>query len=377
MTQYSRRSFARSVAASTLLFPGIVQQLLVAGKAHPADEPAKGLIRSVLELASEHGLSDRVVFVEGYDQRVSRMLLAGCDLWLNIPRRPLEACGTSGMKAAINGTINLSVLDGWWAEAFDGENGWAIPSSAADADSKRDDEDARSLYELLQDEVIPLYYERNAQGLPAGWIAKAKHSMATIIPAFNTRRMLDNYVRGLYRPAAEHAGGEESLNDQEDPRRDRQERRDIRPAGQVLRDPGSREAGGVGREAERRERRVTWDIVVRVAPIDREVARTDVRARHRKVKSRRPEQVVEHGVALGAGQPREHGGRGLGQRTTHADDRLASAGRLDGDRDRRVPRPGLELRQRTDAQSVARLTRLDERGPHTPDRGEGLRAGHA
>jgi len=175
-----------------------------AGKAHPADEPGKQLIREVATMASSPEFLGRVLFIEDYDIGLAGSLFAGVDVWLNNPVYPLEASGTSGMKAAINGTINMSVLDGWWAEAYDGTNGWAIPSSGADHDAKRDDEDARSLYELLQDEVIPLYYERNVQGIPAGWIAKAKHSMATIIPAFNTRRMLGNYVRSLYRPASEH-----------------------------------------------------------------------------------------------------------------------------------------------------------------------------
>jgi starch phosphorylase len=177
---------------------------IFAGKSHPADEPGKQMIREVVAAASGPDFLGRVLFIEDYDIGLARSLVSGVDVWLNNPVSPLEASGTSGMKAAINGTLNLSVLDGWWAEAFDGSNGWAIPSSAADSDGKRDEEDARSLYELLQDEVIPLYYERNAQGLPSGWIAKAKHSMATIIPAFNTRRMMDNYVRGLYRPASEH-----------------------------------------------------------------------------------------------------------------------------------------------------------------------------
>jgi glycogen phosphorylase len=172
-----------------------------AGKAHPADEPGKQLLREVTELAASPEFLGRVLFLEDYDMGLARSLVAGVDVWLNNPVAPLEASGTSGIKAAINGTINLSVLDGWWAEAYDGENGWAIPSSTADA-GKRDAEDARSLYEILQDEVAPLYYERDAAGVPARWIHKAKRSMATILPCFNTRRMLANYVTGLYAPAA-------------------------------------------------------------------------------------------------------------------------------------------------------------------------------
>jgi starch phosphorylase len=159
------------------------------------------MIRDVHAMAQRPEFLGRVLFIEDYDIGLARSLVAGVDVWLNNPVYPLEASGTSGMKAGINGTLNLSILDGWWAEGFDGQNGWAIPSSTAE-DGRRDDEDARSLYEVLQDEVVPLYYDRDATGLPARWIARAKRSMATLIPAFNTRRMLGNYVEGLYRPAA-------------------------------------------------------------------------------------------------------------------------------------------------------------------------------
>jgi starch phosphorylase len=172
-----------------------------AGKAHPADEPGRQMIRDVHAMAQRREFLGRVLFIEDYDIGLARSLVAGVDVWLNTPVYPLEASGTSGMKAGINGTLNLSILDGWWAEGFDGHNGWAIPSSTAE-DGRRDDEDARSLYEVLQDEVVPLYYDRDAGGLPTRWIARAKRSMATLIPAFNTRRMLGNYVEGLYRPAA-------------------------------------------------------------------------------------------------------------------------------------------------------------------------------
>jgi len=177
---------------------------LFAGKAHPADEPGKRLIRELDELASRPEFVGRVLFLEDYDMGLARSLVAGVDVWLNNPVPPLEASGTSGMKAGINGTINLSVLDGWWAEGYDGENGWAIPSSTAD-DAVRDAEDARSLYEILQDEVVPLYYDRDSAGLSQRWIAKAKRSMATVLPAFNTRRMLANYITGMYAPAAAKA----------------------------------------------------------------------------------------------------------------------------------------------------------------------------
>ena len=178
---------------------------LFAGKAHPADEPGRRLIRELGELASSPDFVGRVLFLEDYDMGLARSLVAGVDVWLNNPVPPLEASGTSGMKAGINGTINLSVLDGWWAEGYDGDNGWAIPSSSA-GEGVRDAEDARSLYEILQDEVVPLYYDRDVAGLPKHWIAKSKRSMATVLPAFNTRRMLANYITGMYAPAAARAG---------------------------------------------------------------------------------------------------------------------------------------------------------------------------
>jgi starch phosphorylase len=210
--------FARRFATykrATLLFrdPRWLQQIVgdpdrpvvfvFAGKAHPADEPGRRLIREVHEMAQRPEFLGRVLFVEDYDMGLARSLVAGVDVWLNNPVYPLEASGTSGMKAGINGTINLSVLDGWWAEGYEGQNGWAIPSSTAE-DAKRDDEDARSLYEILQDQVVPTYYTRDASGLPTRWIQKSKRSMATLLPAFNSRRMLQNYVTGMYRPASAH-----------------------------------------------------------------------------------------------------------------------------------------------------------------------------
>jgi glycogen phosphorylase len=208
--------FARRFATykrATLLFrdPGWLASIVgdadrpvvfvFAGKAHPADEPGRQMIHAVQQMAQRPEFLGRVLFIEDYDIGLARSLVSGVDVWLNNPVYPLEASGTSGMKAGINGTLNLSILDGWWAEGFDGRNGWAIPSSTA-VDSRRDDEDARSLYEVLQDSVVPLYYDRDANGMPVRWIARAKRSMSTLIPAFNTWRMLGNYVEGLYRPAA-------------------------------------------------------------------------------------------------------------------------------------------------------------------------------
>lgn len=176
-----------------------------AGKSHPADEPARKLLRDVNAISAGADFLGRIIFVEDYDMALARLLVAGVDVWLNNPVSPLEASGTSGIKAAINGTINLSVLDGWWAEGFDGENGWAIAAAANDNELDRDRDDAESLYELLEDEVIPLYYARNEHGFSPGWVAKSKRSMATIIPHFNMRQVLENYLAGLYQPAA-HSG---------------------------------------------------------------------------------------------------------------------------------------------------------------------------
>jgi starch phosphorylase len=145
-----------------------------------------------------------VLLVEGYDLRLARRLVGGVDVWLNNPIYPLEACGTSGMKAAMNGVLNLSVTDGWWAEGYDGRNGWAVKPASPVLDSqRRDAEEARTLYELLQDRVVPLYYARNAEGYSPGWVAMAKESMASVAPRFNSMRMLEEYVERLYLPAAE------------------------------------------------------------------------------------------------------------------------------------------------------------------------------
>jgi starch phosphorylase len=173
-----------------------------AGKAHPADEPAKRVLREVKAISTNPDFLGHVIFVEDYDMGLARALVAGVDIWLNNPVSTLEASGTSGIKAAINGTINLSVLDGWWAEGYDGDNGWSIAGSHAPDGGARDRDDAQSLYELLQDEVVPLYYARNADGYSPEWVRRSKRSMSTILPHFNMHRVLENYITGLYRPAA-------------------------------------------------------------------------------------------------------------------------------------------------------------------------------
>jgi len=175
-----------------------------AGKAHPADEPGRALIRRVHEVAAMPEFEGHILLVEGYDLRLGRRLVQGVDVWLNNPIYPLEASGTSGMKAALNGVINLSVLDGWWDEGYDGTNGWAIkPVHDGLEDAQRAQDESRTLYEILQDKVIPLYYDRGPMGYSPGWIAMSKRSMASIAPRFNAARMLGQYVARFYEPAAQ------------------------------------------------------------------------------------------------------------------------------------------------------------------------------
>jgi starch phosphorylase len=175
---------------------------IFAGKAHPADRPGQELIGALAAASRSADFESRILIVEGYDLHLARRLLAGVDVWLNNPVFPLEASGTSGIKAAMNGVINLSVLDGWWGEAYDGTNGWAIKPAARAADAfRRNQEESRTLYEILQDNVVPLYYERGPMGFSPGWIAMAKRSIATVVPRFNSVRMLSEYMTRFYLPA--------------------------------------------------------------------------------------------------------------------------------------------------------------------------------
>ena len=176
---------------------------LFAGKAHPADGPGMDAMRRVQEVARMPRFEGRMLLIEGYDLRLSRRMVCGSDVWLNNPVYPLEASGTSGMKAGINGVINLSVLDGWWGEGHEGDNGWAIkPASTRLDPQQRDHEEARTLYEILQDQVIPLYYARGSMGHSPGWVALAKRSISSLLPRFNAGRMLGEYVSDCYVPAA-------------------------------------------------------------------------------------------------------------------------------------------------------------------------------
>lgn len=178
-------------------------QFVFAGKAHPADEPAKEFIRALHEASHSEAFAGGLFILEDYDINVTRRLVAGVDVWLNNPRRPLEASGTSGQKASLNGAPNLSVLDGWWPEAYNGRNGWAIGEAGGyESEEEGDREDAESLYELLENSVIPLFYERDAGGVPHGWVAMMKESISTVAPYFSTQRMVQDYVHKLYAPRA-------------------------------------------------------------------------------------------------------------------------------------------------------------------------------
>ncbi|HSD59971.1 MAG TPA: alpha-glucan family phosphorylase [Burkholderiales bacterium] len=176
---------------------------IFAGKAHPADVPGHEIIRSISRITRMPEFEGRVLLVEGYDLRMGRRLVSGVDVWLNNPIYPLEASGTSGMKAGINGVINLSVLDGWWGEGYDGKNGWAIKPAPEGTDpERRDREESQTLYEILQDQVVPLYYGRGKMGYSPEWVRMAKRSMATILPLYNSSRMTGEYVTQFYTPAS-------------------------------------------------------------------------------------------------------------------------------------------------------------------------------
>ncbi|WP_404311258.1 alpha-glucan family phosphorylase [Agrococcus terreus] len=178
-------------------------QLVIAGKSHPADEAGKALIQELVRFSQEPEVRGRLVFLENYDISMAKSLYPGCDVWLNNPLRPLEACGTSGMKAALNGSLNLSILDGWWEEYYDGQNGWAIPSAHEHMDAaERDAFEANALYELIERQVAPRFYERDERGLPTAWIASIRHTLGTLSPELSAERMLAEYVTRLYAPAA-------------------------------------------------------------------------------------------------------------------------------------------------------------------------------
>ncbi|OQW94207.1 MAG: alpha-glucan phosphorylase [Beggiatoa sp. IS2] len=176
---------------------------IFAGKAHPSDVLGQELIKTIHHYSHEPDFIGKILLIQGYNLGLARHLVAGVDVWLNTPIYPMEASGTSGMKAAINGAINLSVPDGWWAEGYDGYNGWSIkPASQSDDVTLRDQKDARTLYEILEDDVIPLYYDRDKYSYSLAWVNKAKRSMMTVLPQFNTVRLLNDYLEKFYLPAS-------------------------------------------------------------------------------------------------------------------------------------------------------------------------------
>ncbi|MDQ1566163.1 MAG: glycogen phosphorylase, partial [Actinomycetota bacterium] len=181
-------------------------QIVFAGKAHPADDIGKEMIRQIISFSRDPEIRSRVVFVADYDMVVARRMYQGCDVWMNTPRRPLEACGTSGMKAAINGSLNCSILDGWWDEMFDGENGWAISSAETYEDlAKRDEVEAESLFDLLERQIVPLFYERYGGPVPRRWVRRVKKSLRSLGPQVSASRMVRDYVEEMYEPAAVRA----------------------------------------------------------------------------------------------------------------------------------------------------------------------------
>ncbi len=185
-----------------LMDPWRPVQILFAGKAHPADDVGKSLIQQVYNLAKDPSFGGHIAFVEDYDMHVARYFVQGCDLWLNTPLPPLEACGTSGQKAAANGVPNCSVLDGWWEEGFNHHNGWAISEGLSPNADRRDAQDADSLYRLLEEKIIPLYYEHDLHDSPQGWIEVMRQSIRTVAPMFCADRMVKDYTREMYLGAA-------------------------------------------------------------------------------------------------------------------------------------------------------------------------------
>ena len=209
MTGYKRPELIFSDAdrlARILNQPGRNVQILFAGKAHPADDVGKHHLQRIYKRALDPKFGGRIAFVDDYDLHVAHFLVQGCDVWMNNPLKPLEASGTSGMKAAINGTPHMSIGDGWWAEGFTGDNGWLIEAQADPNDPGAQDwADAEAMYTLLEQQLVPAFYDRDAHGIPRGWLRVVKQSIRTVLPRFTARRMVKDYVREMYVPAARQA----------------------------------------------------------------------------------------------------------------------------------------------------------------------------
>jgi starch phosphorylase len=213
LTIGAARRFARYKRADLLFFdegrldalvnhPTRPVQLIYAGKAHPRDDEGKGLIQKIYEASLNPRFAGKVVFVEDYDMDLARHLVQGVDVWLNTPRRPLEACGTSGMKAVLNGALNLSVLDGWWAEAYDGGNGFAIGTGAEHSDWRHQNQvDLAGVFDALERDVVPIFYNRDEDGVPREWIRRQKNALRTLAWRFSSHRMVAEYVKNCYIPA--------------------------------------------------------------------------------------------------------------------------------------------------------------------------------
>jgi starch phosphorylase len=178
-------------------------QVVLAGKAHPRDEEAKHSLQRLFGMRYAPVIGERVVYLDDYDLATAAVLVRGCDVWMNLPRPPLEASGTSGMKSMFNGGLQLSVLDGWWAEAYDGTNGWALEGDVDEDHWAQDERDALALHRTLDERVVPAFYERDEQGVPQEWIAHIRSSLRTLGPRFSAARMLAEYVEGPYRAALE------------------------------------------------------------------------------------------------------------------------------------------------------------------------------
>jgi starch phosphorylase len=178
-------------------------QIIFAGKAHPKDTEGKDIIRQIIHFANQNEVRRRIVFLEDYDIDIARVLVRGVDVWLNNPRRPMEASGTSGMKAAINGVLNMSTSDGWWCEGYTRDGGWIIGAGESYEDKDYQDiVESQAIYDVLENEVIPLFYARSADNLPRAWIRRVKSSVKWIAPRFNTHRMVAEYTRRFYNPSA-------------------------------------------------------------------------------------------------------------------------------------------------------------------------------
>jgi starch phosphorylase len=176
-------------------------QIIFAGKAHPHDNEGKRFIQRIVEISRQPELNGKVVFLENYDINVARHLISGADVWLNTPRRPLEASGTSGMKITIHGGLNLSIMDGWWREGYNGNNGWTIGDDQNETDLEiQDEHDFESLFNVLSESVIPEFYNRDDRGIPLAWLKRIRNAMQTLLSQFSTDRMLGEYVQKYYIP---------------------------------------------------------------------------------------------------------------------------------------------------------------------------------